>query len=60
MDPSKSPTRDPLIDDVRETRDRLIRQHGGLRGWAAYLQEQQQKHLQKPHRQSKSSNGGSE
>jgi hypothetical protein len=31
--------RDPSIDEVRETRARLVREHGGLRGWVAYLQE---------------------
>ncbi len=33
---------DPLIDQVRETRASLVREHGGLRGWVAHLQKQQQ------------------
>lgn len=41
MDQSERATPDPLIDEVRETRARLVREHGGLRGWVAYLQEQQ-------------------
>ncbi len=59
MDEPKSVMRDPLIDEVRETRARLVREHGGLRGWVAYLQEQQRKRPEKPHQQSKTSNGGS-
>ncbi len=47
MNQSQSPIRDPLIDEVRETRARLVREHGGLRGWVAYLQEQQRQHLKK-------------
>lgn len=38
---------DPLIDEVRETRARLIREHGGLRGWVQSLQEQQRRHSEK-------------
>lgn len=38
---------DPLIDEVRETRARLVREHGGLRGWVAYLQEQQRNRSKK-------------
>ena len=37
-------TRDPLIDEVREGRERLVREHGGLRGWVRHLQELQQEH----------------
>jgi hypothetical protein len=59
MDQPKSPVPDPLIDEVRETQARLVREHGGLRGWVAYLQEQQRKHPEKSHQQSKTSNGGS-
>ena len=43
MDQPKTVMCDPLIDEVRETRARLVREHGGLRGWVAYLQEQQRK-----------------
>ena len=38
---------DPLIDEVRERRARLVREHGGLRGWGEYVQEQQRKRPQK-------------
>jgi len=30
---------DPLIDEIRETRRRLVEQYGGLRGWAEHLRE---------------------
>jgi hypothetical protein len=60
MDQPRSLMSDPLIDEVRETRARLVREHGGLRGWVAHLQEQQRKHPLKSPRQSKKSNGGSE
>lgn len=43
MDRPTSLPPDPLIDQVRETRARLVREHGGLRGWVVYLQEQQRK-----------------
>jgi hypothetical protein len=35
---------DPLIDAIRRTRERLVKEHGGIRGWGKYLQEQQRKH----------------
>jgi len=35
---------DALIDEVRQTRRRLVAEHGGLSGWVKYLQQQQQKH----------------
>ena len=38
---------DPLIDQVRETRQRLIREHGDLRGWVEHLQQLQQQHPEK-------------
>jgi hypothetical protein len=41
---------DPLIDQVRETRAKLVQEHGGLRGWVAYLQEQQRKRLENARR----------
>jgi hypothetical protein len=47
MDQAKPTLRDPMIDEVRETRARLVREHGGLRGWAAYLQEQQRTRLKR-------------
>jgi hypothetical protein len=57
MDQHKTVMPDPLIDEVRETRARLVREHGGLRGWVEYLQEQQQKRPEKPRQQLKMSNG---
>jgi uncharacterized short protein YbdD (DUF466 family) len=45
-DPQTHPG-DPLIDEVRETRERLVREHGGLAGWAKYLQELQKQHPEK-------------
>jgi hypothetical protein len=38
---------DPLIDDVRQTRRRLVEQHGGLRGWVKHLQELQSQRADK-------------
>jgi len=43
----KKPQSDPLIDQVRATRERLVREHGGLRGWAAYVRREQAKHPEK-------------
>ena len=34
----------PLIDDVRKTRQRLVEEHGGLQGWLDHLRELQQQH----------------
>ena len=34
---------DPLIDEVRERHRRLVREHGGLRGWVAHLHQEQEK-----------------
>jgi hypothetical protein len=45
-DPQTQPG-DPLIDEVRQTRERLVREHGGLAGWAKYLQELQKQHPEK-------------
>ena len=47
MDQLRAAMPDPLIDEVRETRARLVREHGGLRGWVAHLQEQQRKRPKK-------------
>lgn len=43
---SKRPARmpDPLIDEVRATRERLVREHGGLRGWVEHLKQLQKQH----------------
>ena len=38
---------DPLIDDVRKTRQRLVEEHGGLQGWLDHLRELQQQHPEK-------------
>jgi hypothetical protein len=38
---------DPLIDEVRATRERLVREHGGLHGWVAYVRQEQAKHPEK-------------
>ncbi len=35
---------DPLIDEVRERRARLVKEHGGLRGWVEHLRKLQQEH----------------
>ena len=43
----RKPPSDPLIDEVRATRERLVREHGGLRGWAAYVRQEQAKHPEK-------------
>ena len=34
---------DPLIDEVRTRRQRLVEEHGGLKGWGRYLQEFQRR-----------------
>ena len=36
-----APYRDPLLEQVRQTRQDLVRKHGGLRGWVEYLQQLQ-------------------
>jgi len=41
------PFSDPLIDEVRERRRRLVRDHGGLSGWVAHLRREQEKHPEK-------------
>ena len=38
---------DPLVDDVRATRERLVREHGGLKGWVDHLRKLQRKHPDK-------------
>lgn len=38
---------EPLIDEVRANREHLVREHGGLRGWMAYLRRRQQEHPEK-------------
>lgn len=35
---------DPLIDEVRRRRERLVSEHGGLRGWVEYLRRLQKHH----------------
>ncbi|MGD0518194.1 MAG: hypothetical protein ABSA26_11725 [Thermoguttaceae bacterium] len=39
---------DPLIEEVRATRQRLVEEHGGLNGWIDHLQEEQNKQKEKP------------
>jgi len=38
---------DPLIDQVREARRQLIREHGNLEGRLKHLQERQEQHPEK-------------
>jgi len=38
---------DPLIDQVRANRRRLVREHGGLAGWVAHLRREQERHPEK-------------
>lgn len=47
MNEQKTERSDPLIDQVRETRQRLVREHGGLHGWVKYLQQLQSEHPEK-------------
>jgi len=47
MKEPRKPLSDPLIDEVRARRGRLVREHGGLRGWAAYIRQEQAKHPEK-------------
>lgn len=51
MKQTEEPFSDPLIDDVRARRRRLVREHGGLSGWVAGLRCEQEKHPEKlvPH-----------
>lgn len=44
MSKNVSQAKDALIDQVRETRQRLVAEHGGLQGWVKYLQERQKEH----------------
>ena len=44
MSKHASEARDPLIDEVRETRQRLVREHGGLKGWFKHLQDRPRRH----------------
>jgi len=46
---------DPLVDQVRETRAKLVREHGGLRGWGRHLQETQRQRIAKKPQQPKTS-----
>jgi hypothetical protein len=38
------PYTEPLINDIRATRERLLREHGGLRGWAEHLRTLETEH----------------
>ena len=44
MTENDTPYTEPLIDEVRATRERLVREHGGLRGWCEYLRKLEQQH----------------
>ena len=37
----------PLVDDVRATRERLVRKHGGLKVWIDHLRKLQEQHPEK-------------
>ena len=47
MKKKETRTSDALVDQVRQTRERLVREHGGLRGWVEYLRELQRTHRKK-------------
>lgn len=47
MSEQDPPSLEPLIDEVRANRERLVREHGGLRGWMEYLRRRQQEHPEK-------------
>lgn len=47
MNDQKTQNPDPLIDQVRGTRQRLIEEHGDLRGWVDHLQQMQRQHPEK-------------
>ena len=44
MSKHASEARDPLIDEVRETRQRLVREHGAQKGWFKHLQDRRRRH----------------
>ena len=60
MEQPKTQMADPLIDQVRETRERLVREHGGLRQWVARLQEQQREHPERFPRRAEQPNRSAE
>ncbi len=47
MNDQKRPKSDALFDHVRETRRRLVREHGNLQGWVKHLQQLQSQHPEK-------------
>ncbi len=47
MKSQKTEAGDPIIDEVRATRQRLVHEHGGLRGWGDYLRSRQERHPEK-------------
>jgi len=47
MNEQQIQTPDPIIDQVRQTRERLVREHGGLRGWVEHLKKLQAQHPEK-------------
>lgn len=44
MNQKSTETPETLIDQVRETRRRLVTEHGGLRQWVKHLQDRQKEH----------------
>jgi len=44
MSNSHAQKADPLIDEVRGTRERLVQEHGDLHGWVQYLRRLEQQH----------------
>ena len=47
MSEERERDRDPLIDEVRATRERLVREHGGLRGWMQHVRKLRGQHPEK-------------
>jgi len=44
MSDDRRPYMEPLIAEVRATRERLVRERGGLRGWVRHLRELEEQH----------------
>ena len=47
MNDEKQRLEDPLVDEVRRVREKLVREHGGLKGWFEALQRRQAEHPEK-------------
>lgn len=39
--------RDPIVEEVWNSREKLLEQHGGLDGFLEYIRKQEQKHPEK-------------